>query len=332
MRISSVNNRITLKANVCEAYQDAKAVVTIISDDGIWNTPEVLDKILGERDLKCTVAGTVKNIKPYESEWKRIIKRGNIELVNHSYNHLRIDEGKWRNNYVTLLREIIGAKHYLKKHLNVEPIAYVCPENVITSKGYNVLDYGGYWGVRRGNRGFNSLNPQDNKNPGGWFNLRCMGICDEDISKQIRNEWIDECVEDNKWLIEMWHNVIEEADGGYQSILLKDAQTHLDYISQKNKNNEIWVATFNEAIKYLREKQNTTLSAYILDGKMHIESELILNPGLFDHELTINVLLPKGMKIRDDSVDIWMDRKNEYVARINITPGIDSIYDVFWEE
>lgn len=86
----------------------------------------------------------------------------------------------------------------------------------------------------------------------------------------VRNGWIDTAIADKTWLIEMWHNVMPEDDGGYQSILVKDAEEHLDYVAEKAASNEIWVATYTEAVKYIREKQNISVKAYIDGDELHV--------------------------------------------------------------
>ena len=47
---------------------------------------------------------------------------------------------------------------------------------------------------------------------------------------EVRRKWIDIAANENLWLIEMWHNVMEKQDGFYQTILKDEAEDHLKYI------------------------------------------------------------------------------------------------------
>ena len=164
-------------------------------------------------------------------------------------------------------------------------------------KGYEILVKNGYWAVRKGERGFNSLSPEEGFDPGQWYNLKCYGIMDPGVDTDVRNGWVDSSIKDHVWLIEMWHNVVPEDDGYYQTILVDEAMQHLEYIKQQSDSNSIWVATITEAVKYFREKQNSNVTAYIIDNELHIMVELTdknMSYDVFDQPLTVNVNMPSG--------------------------------------
>ena len=57
---------IKLEASIEEVYGSADAIVTVISDDGIYDSCVNLDRIFGERNLRCTVAGVVGFVEPHQ--------------------------------------------------------------------------------------------------------------------------------------------------------------------------------------------------------------------------------------------------------------------------
>ncbi len=316
-------NAIILESHVADVYGGADAIVTIISDDGIYDSCLNIDRLFCERNLKCTVAGAIKFVKPHQSEWNELLGHGTIDLVSHSYDHIRIEDGKViGNNQIAIYHEIVDADKWFENWLGTEQIVYVCPENTMSEKGYEILSDNSFWAVRRGTRGYNSLSPEEGVEPGQWFNLMVQGICDDGVDLDVRNLWIDTAINDHTWLIEMWHNVMPEYDGCYQTILLPDAEEHLDYILDQSEKGYIWVATYDEAVKYIREKQNIRLNTYILDGKTYVFAELTddrMSYDTFDQPLTVVITIPD---------DIFLDGLSyEDKMTVNIVPGNEYVFD-----
>ena len=287
-----------LRVEISDVYGDANAIVTVISDDAYYDTAKNLNTLFGEKGLKCTVAGAVDYIKPYYKGWIKILDDENINLVNHSYRHISMgEEGEIANNKKALKHEIVDSDKYFEKKFGEEQIVFVCPDNQMCELGYDILLKNDFWAVRRGNRGFNSLSPKEGTENGDWYNLMVQGICDENVDTSVRNSWIDEAIIKKLWLIEMWHNVMPQDDGFYQTIIISDAEEHLDYILKKSEKNEVWVATFDEAVKYIREKQNINVYAYIDNDELYIKSKLNnkkMSYETFNQPLTIHIYLTES--------------------------------------
>lgn len=308
-------------SDIADTYKDTKAIVTIISDDGVYESCKNLNSIFRERGLKCTVAGAITNIEPYKEDWNELLKDGTIDLVSHSFNHIRMEDGsEIAEDEMALKHEIIDADKWYEDWLGYEHITFVCPENQMCENGYRILDENDFWAVRRGHRGFNSLSPEDGTEYGQWSNLMVQGICDEGVNLAVRNGWVDTAIEDNSWLIEMWHNVMHENDGGYQTILMTDAEEHIDFLAEKAQKGDVWVATFTEAVKYIREKQNAHIVAYIEGNELHIISEFTdenMSYSTFTHPLTIFITLPEKISITDSACTMLNDTK----VMLDIVPG-----------
>lgn len=291
-----------VKVQIADVYGDAEAMVTVISDDGFYDTGVNLNRLFGEKGLHCTVAGIVSIVDPYLERWKALTKNGVIDLVNHSYNHIRMQEGEEiSGDAEQITHEIVDADKYYERNWGKEQIVFVCPENRMCELGYTILSHHDFWAVRRGDRGYNSLSPENGTEPGQWFNLMCLGIQDEGTSTAVRNGWVDTAIAEHSWLIEMWHNVVDELGGGYQEILVPEAAEHVAYLAEKAERNEIWVATYTEAVKYLREKQNIEVSAFI-DGKYVYVTSALTNQEMsaktFDQPLTVKLELPEAATLK----------------------------------
>ncbi len=287
-----------LNVSISDVYGDAGAIVTVISDDGDFETAQNLNDIFGKRNIKCTVAGVVDLVEPHLDQWHILLDNGAINLVSHSYDHIKMSEdSEISKDAEKLEHEISDADKWFESNFGNEQIAFVCPENTMCKNGYKILEKNDFWAVRRGSRGYNPLSPKEGQDAGNWFNLKVQGICDNNVDTSVRNEWIDIAVNDKVWLIEMWHNVKTTEDNSYQTILLPDAEEHLDYVADKSEKNEIWVATYDEAVKYIREKQNINVTAYINGNKLHVYAALTdpeMSYYTFNQPLTLHIELPSG--------------------------------------
>jgi len=315
------DNVIQCETHIADVYGGADAIVTLISDDGFYDSGCNFNSLLDERNLRGTVAGAVCYVEPNLDGWIDILNDGNVELVNHSYNHIKMDEGSFISvNYFSLLREIVSSDTWYEDTFGDEQIVFVCPENRMCRLGYSILENNDFWAVRRGNRGYNSLSPDEGTEPGQWFNLMVQGICDEGVNTESRNDWIDQAVNQHLWLIEMWHNVMPEDDGFYQTISILDAAEHLDYIQNEVAIGEIWNATFSEAVKYIREVQNAEVIAFVQDTELHVYVSLgdeNMRYDTFNQPLTVFIQLPSEYELN-----------GERNVTLDVVPGQEVIVEV----
>lgn len=132
--------------------------------------------------------------------------------------------------------------------------------------------------MRTGNRGLNNLEMTEED----FFDIKVQGVVGsvENYQKidrpydgetvETMNAWLDEAVSENKWLVEMWHSVCWEgigddgkpaylSDGGYRPIRANIGEAHMAYAGKLQEEGKIWVAPMGEAMKYIRERQSSTL-------------------------------------------------------------------------
>ena len=179
------------------------------------------------------------------------------------------------------------SKTFFEKLFNKDSITFVCPENQMCRKGYKVISNGGIYAVAKSRRKLNNLSPQYGCEPGDWLNLYRIGICDEKDGDIIakRNEWIDTAIKEKKWLIEMWHDV-STTKIGFQTITHVEAEMHLDYIAKRK--NDFWVALFSDAVKYIYERQNANVIAFVKNGFLNVFVEINNLPrDIFNQVLTV---------------------------------------------
>lgn len=293
------NDTETLNVSIAEALGNRDGIVTIISDDGFFESGLILSQLAKKHKLRVTIAGAVSIIKPHLQEWKKIVSENFVELVNHSYSHIGMrEDGPIGKNRDRLYYEIIAAKLWFEKHFLKNQITFVCPENMMSDAGYKIIKEKNIFAVRKGNRGYNSLKPEEGIECGDWYNLMVQGIGDKDVDTATRNSWVNVAAQNRKWLIEMWHNVAKEDDGLYQTILATEAEEHLKYIAEKQSENSIWVATFTDAVKYIRERQITEVKAHLCKGKILVSATMggKLSKDIFNYPLTVQIQVPQELQ------------------------------------
>ena len=290
------SSAVRVDATITPALYNKKGVITIISDDGVYQTGKQLKRLSECYKFPITVAGTVRNIALYRKWWKKAVENRFFEVVNHSYNHVIMsEESAVATDLKKLIHEIVHSRKYFNRVFSTDDALFVCPDNTMCNNGYKILHQDGVTAVARGTRGINSLDVQEGMEPGQWYNLMRVGVMDKNtLGGYERNRWVDEVEALGGWLIEMWHNVSEDKNSGYQTISPKEAEDHLKYILNKKN---IWYALFSDVVKYVRERQNAELYSYIYDGFLFIFVDIgdLYLKG-YNQELTVDVKLPGGSK------------------------------------
>ena len=97
------------------------------------------------------------------------------------------------------------------------------------------------------------------------------------------NGWMDVVASnDNIWVATVIHGI----DGiGWEALTKETVEEHFSYI--KSKENDIWVATFGDVTRYIKQRMNAKVSTSLKDDKINIKLTHSLNKKLFDTPLTL---------------------------------------------
>ena len=288
-----VEHGTEVTGEICSAKNDANAIITIISDDGFYESGVILNELAKETDLHVSVAGYVRRMKLYEEEWKQIEEEGHVELISHSWNYIDVNDTN-PLSYDELLVEYVDAKQYYEETFSTPAFTFVPPINSLTEMGYEILIEHGILAARQGKRGMNSLYPNYGTGLGELLNLYTIGIGDKNTTEE-RNSWINQAIIEKKWLIEMWHDVSPNGDLNYQPISTEMAREHLEYLATLEDNGEIWVAPFTEAVSYIYQRDFSELHTHKYRDQILVwlEKENEMLPwNDFNTSLSISLKLP----------------------------------------
>lgn len=131
-----------------------------------------------------------------------------------------------------------------------------------------------------------------------------------EIPVNAMKAWVDTVVSnDNIWLVLVFHGVDEI---GWEPRTTGDLKAYFEYIKQQEKH--VWVATFGEVLKYMRERMSAKLNTSKDSNKIFINITHNLDPKMYNEPLTLKTYISNGWT----SAQV---RQNEKVR--NVTAGKD---------
>jgi len=109
---------------------------------------------------------------------------------------------------------------------------------------------------------------------------------------ELMKKWVESIIRsDNVWLVLVFHGV----NGiGWEPLPSSKLQSYFKYIKSHNK--DIWVATFQDAGKYIREKVSARVSAKTSEQSIRIMLTHPVDPRLYDLALSLKTYVPSGWK------------------------------------
>lgn len=290
-----------------------KGIVSMTFDDGSVPTAQWLNEKFKQYNLYgSTMLITNNNINsPDKIEtWKAIYADGRLEPECHTYTHMVLPTDLWANanNPSTLennteenfKREIYDSGVMIQEAFGKFPLCIAPSNNTMCDGGMkHVKKY--YYAMRQGSR-YNSgevqsLDPIPGSHErGGWYNLLMSGT---KSSEGKILEGLNTAARNGGWLVVMCHGIgADSGDSTYEKF-----EPVLQQMSMLQESGLVWVTTFGNATKYIRQRQNTqvniarendttyrvtlSMSQYTADGLPLPKSE-------FNLPLTVRFRLPEG--------------------------------------
>ncbi|MEB2781994.1 polysaccharide deacetylase family protein [Algoriphagus sp. C2-6-M1] len=131
---------------------------------------------------------------------------------------------------------------------------------------------------------------------------------------------------DNIWLVLVIHGV---EDYGWEPLKTEELKQYFGHI--KENEDSLWIATFGDVTKYLRERKAATITAELESNEIRITMTSELDPNIYDLPLTLKTYLPDGWEsvnlkqsIGDSPLEVLSDTKGDYV-QYSISPSESSV-------
>ncbi|MCK5401518.1 MAG: polysaccharide deacetylase family protein [Flavobacteriaceae bacterium] len=112
------------------------------------------------------------------------------------------------------------------------------------------------------------------------------------VSMEIMKSWVDTCIKyNNIWLVLVFHGI----DGiGWEPKTGDELEEYFSYINKKGTH--LWIATFADVTKYIRERKNAIISSMVQDNTIVVNISSDLDPEIYDVPVTLKTYVPKAWK------------------------------------
>ena len=111
-------------------------------------------------------------------------------------------------------------------------------------------------------------------------------------SMDVMKSWIDKCLtNDHIWLVLVFHGV---DNFGWEPKTAQELETYFTYI--KEKEDDLWVATFADVTKYIRERKSIEITSVLEDETIVLTLSSDLDTTLYDVPLTFKTYVPRSWK------------------------------------
>lgn len=142
---------------------------------------------------------------------------------------------------------------------------------------------------------------------------------------ELMRSWVDDILtRDDTWLVLVFHGI----EGiGWEAISESIIKEYFEYIASKK---DIWVGTFAEVTKYMRQRMNTDVFWELQNDELHFEINTKLEPFWYTIPLTLETVVPKNwenaslvMEGKKQSLEIRNSGKQNLVV-YNVPAGTSS--------
>jgi len=137
----------------------------------------------------------------------------------------------------------------------------------------------------------------------------------------LMKSWVDTAVErKDTWLVLVFHGV---DNLGYEALSHTTLDDYFQYI--KNRQSEVWIATFGDVAKYMREKEHAKVEHIQKGDKIAISLNHTLDKAMYDMPLTLKTYVSSEWK----RVWVWQGKRMQRVDAAIDAKGIYVLYQAY---
>ncbi len=294
-----MNTKKEIFTEISGARHGAKAIVSMTYDDGHYQSSVWMKEMYKRYGLCGSTMLIAERQNLLSDEWKKLYSEGYLSPENHSMTHVpmpgtewpKYDDYKHNNTDENYQKELIDSKKILEAAFGKQIITFAPSNNTLSDAATEIIKTN-YYAMRKGSRGnrnvVQSFSPIEGSHErGGWYNPYMYGLDETPIDDMKAN--VQACIDQRGWFISMTHGIT-----GVEGKAARFEEFYR-FLSEKQAENEIWVTSFENATKYLRERQNSISSAYLKDNKILVSiimadktgDGLPLTESVFNHTLTV---------------------------------------------
>jgi len=112
------------------------------------------------------------------------------------------------------------------------------------------------------------------------------------ISMEVMKSWVDTCIAHNNiWLVLVFHGI----DGiGWEPRTGAELEEYFNYMNERKA--YLWIGTFSDVTKYIRERKNTAIITVVQDDIIELTISSELDPEVYDVPITLKTYVPRAWK------------------------------------
>jgi len=143
--------------------------------------------------------------------------------------------------------------------------------------------------------------------------------CNTHSPLPLMKSWVDTAAaRKDTWLVLVIHGV----DGlGYEALPSTMLDEYFQYIKSKQKS-ALWIATFGDVTRYMRERENGTVSTQITKSQVKVKLVHSLDKAMYKLPLTLKTYVPPQWS----QASIWKGKKGHRIEILNDAKGNYIIY------
>ena len=259
-----------MKAEICKYWGGAKGAFTFTFDDGCYrgSSEEVIENYkriyedFGVK-IKATVGITVGFMHEWIIKfWQEAADNGYFEIGSHSVGHdlsylestpLEVREKDAKDSKEQLMAMFPGQ--------GVE--TYILPGGTYDEKGLEPLKKH-YIAVRGNKDGINYPGEID------WYDVKCFTAMLKRPTSDY-TDFIDEVIKTEGWGMQMNHWITHKEEDTFHSQNADTFHDECTYLGEKAKSGEVWIASFEEAAKYIQRYEQSEVKLTEKDGIYTVE-------------------------------------------------------------
>ncbi len=317
-------------AAIMPVYGAKKAIVSLTFDDAVYPSALVVEELCEKYGMKASMMMWCSRIGASGSDyadaetWAKLFAKGYLEPQSHSMTHMDLrsntDNGIANQSEENYKKEIVDSKALLEELFpEYDFLTYAIPFGSMSADAaaIAVKTYYASRGVSSG--AVQSLNPGFGTGNGTWGKLYSPTVVKKDADGNVVSEaeqlaylksWVDRTVTESGWYVPFIHKV-GDVSGTEMTYSVIDEL--FAYIDKYQDAGDVWVSTFSDAVKYVRERQNTEVAVRYEAGNVYLtltmadmtEDGLALPRDVFNHPLTVKVEVPESY----DTVHYFLDGK-----------------------
>lgn len=312
-------------AEVLPVKGGAGGIVSIIHDDGRSPSGYILDELFYKYNLVGDVALLTSNVynpstgavKPEYNKWKSIIDTGRWGIINHSMTHTwwgnvtkdaNGNNIKWDEDADKMYVETVGAQEVLRKLFpGHRALTYAYPGFAAECKGLtkeqtfeiifgqNARDLIDQHFISARYAGENA--PAYVDRDSDWIFLDGFFLSPGNIngtgSNSILNR-LESAANDGRIHMFSMHAVSDEVEPGTSGYTLSsvDVENALKLIAKYVEEGKVWNTHYEDAILYVREAQNATVTASGDKNGITVILTDTMNDDVYNYPLTVRITVP----------------------------------------